>query len=276
MGLFNFLGSKKTRLGITLGGGGARGFAHIAFLKVLDELHLRPAVISGTSMGALIGALYASGHNALGIERIFKELNWLDIVSLTDISWLHAQEGLVRGDKISQMLAKLTQNKKLEELSIPLKIVATDYWQQEEVVFTQGSVVEAVRASISLPGIFVPAVVNKRVMVDGGVVNSLPYEIIRQECDVLVAVDVLGDKWQGGDAQKRPGIFDTIFSTFQIMQAAGVETKLKLSKPDYYIRPAMKNIELLDFQQIDAILAAVQSDAAAFKVFLEKNIANAQ
>jgi NTE family protein len=272
VGLFDFLGLKKKRLGIALGGGGARGIAHIAFLKVLDELNLRPAVISGTSMGALIGALYASGHTGVDIERIFKELNWRDILSLMDFSWLHVKEGLIQGEKISRFLAKLTQNKRIEELDIPLRIVAADYWKQQEVVFKAGNLAEAVRASISLPGIFEPVVADQRVLVDGGVVNSLPYELIRGECDVLVAVNVIGEKLPEGKGVRKPGIFEAFFSTFQMMEAANIENKLKQSRPDYYIKPRLTNIELLDFQQMNKILTSVEPDAVEFKKFLEKTL----
>jgi len=272
MAFLDFLGTgKKARLGLTLGGGGARGFAHIAFLKVLDEFNLRPAVISGTSMGALLGALYATGHNGVGIERIFKDMKWLDVVSLVDVSWTRTPGGLIRGEKIMKLLAKLTQNRRMEELNIPMKIVATDFWKQTEVVFTQGLVADAVRASISLPGIFEPAVVENRVLVDGGIVNSLPYELIRDECETLVAINVIGERMPENATLTKPKIFEVLLASFQTMEAANIETKLASSKPDYYIKPGLHNVEILDFQNLDNILESVQPEVEQFRSYLEKN-----
>jgi len=271
MGWFHFLkGRHPKRLGLALGGGGARGLAHIAFLKVLDEAGIRPAVISGTSIGALIGALYAAGHNGLGIERILREMNWLDIAALVDVSFWRS-EGFIKGEKIAQVLGKLTENKRIEELAIPLRIVAADYWKEEEVVFQSGPLVEAVRASISLPGIFEPVVMNGRVLVDGGIVNSLPYEMIRKECDLLVAVNVIGDRVPG-DAGQKPKMFEAIFSAFQIMEGHHVESQLKQSRPDLYLKPSLKNIEILAFDKLDEILASAEQEAALFKNFLLKHV----
>ncbi|NTV52578.1 MAG: patatin-like phospholipase family protein [Candidatus Firestonebacteria bacterium] len=272
MGLLDFLGvGKPARLGLTLGGGGARGFAHIAFLKVLDELEIRPAVISGTSMGALMGALYATGHSGLAIERIFKAMHLLDIVSLVDLSWGRTAGGLIHGEKVMRTLAKLTQNRRIEELPIPLKIVATDFWKQSEVVFTQGSVADAVRASISLPGVFEPVVLENQVLVDGSILNSLPYELIRDECDLLVAINVIGERILDNTGRTKPTIFEVMLGSFQIMEAAHLETKLACAQPDYYIKPSLSNVELLDFKNMDHILASVKPEADLFRSYLEKN-----
>ncbi len=224
---FNLFGNKKKqRLGLTLGGGGARGIAHIAFLKVLDELEIRPAVISGTSIGALIGALYASGQSGSALEQIFKELNYLDLVTLVDFKWLHANDGLIGGDKIFKTLSQLTGNKRFEDLTIPLRIIATDFRRQAEVLFKTGELIEAVRASISLPGIFEPVIKDGRVLVDGGIVNSLPYECIRDECDVLAAINVFGESLPESDTPKKPKLFEAIFMAFHIMESATLELKL--------------------------------------------------
>ena len=273
MGWLDFLGTgKKVRLGLTLGGGGARGFAHIAFLKVLDELNVHPTVISGTSMGALMGSLYSAGYNGLGIERIFKEMNWLDIVSLVDLSWSRTLGGLIRGEKIIKILAKLTQNRRLEDLNIPVKIVATDFWKQSEVVITSGSVADAVRASISLPGIFEPMMIADRVLVDGGIVNSLPFELIRDECDLLVAINVIGERAPLTPALAKPKIFEVLLSSFQMMEASILENKLMRSQPDYYIKPNLCNVDILDFKNLDHILASVKPEADLFRSYLEKNL----
>lgn len=263
-----FGGKKPARLGLALGGGGAKGIAHIAFLKVLDDLGLRPAVISGTSMGALIGALYAAGHNGIGIERIFLDLNLGDFITLADVT-LGAKYGLIKGEKIIKTLGKLAQKQAFEELKIPLKIVATDFWSREEIVFSRGNLMEAVRASISIPGIFEPVVAGGRVLIDGGAVNSLPYELLRAECDLLIAINVLGElKPPSGQAVK-PTLPEAILYTYQIMEKANLESKLSRSRPDILVSPRLLNIQLMDFHKVREILASVTEDAARFRQELE-------
>ncbi len=264
-----FGGKKPLRLGLALGGGGAKGVAHIAFLKVLDDLGVRPSVISGTSMGALIGALYAAGHNGMGIERIFLDLNLADFIALADVQ-LGGKYGLIKGEKIIKLLAKLAQKEKFEQLNIPLKVVATDFWSREEIVFSRGSLTEAVRASISIPGIFEPVIAGNRVLIDGGAVNSLPYEILRNDCDVLAAVNVLGELKPASGQAAKPTLPEAILYTFQIMENANLESKLKRSRPDLLASPRLLNIQMMDFHKIKEILAGVREDAAQFRRDLEQ------
>jgi NTE family protein len=266
---FSLFSKKPLRLGLALGGGGARGIAHIAFLKVLDELGLRPAVISGTSMGALIGALYASGHSGLALESLIKNLKLVDLVSLADFTWLGAAKGLIKGERVVKLLAKLTQGKRFEDLALPLKVVAADFWNRREVVFDRGSVMEAVRASISLPGIFEPVVRDQQVLVDGGIVNSLPYELIRRDCDVLAAINVVGEIAPVNRQEPKPNIFEALLWTFNIMEATHIDFKLGQSRPDLYFKPKLPNIGILDFHRIDNILDSVAEDAAEFKSRLQ-------
>jgi len=261
------MGSNPTlRLGLTLGGGGARGLAHIAFLKVLDACGVAPAVISGTSIGALIGALYASGQSGLEIERIIRSFNFLDMLPL-----LHANDGLIRGVKIAAVLKGLTGNKRFADMNIPLRVIATDFRKQAEVVFKDGDLIEAVRASISLPGIFEPVIKDGRVLIDGGIVNSLPYECIREECDVLVAINVFGETLPDLASPKKPKIFEAIFMAFHIMESATLELKLGRSRPDVYYKPKLATIDLLGFNQLDEILEDAQTQAEEFKQYLQKH-----
>ncbi|MEW6516031.1 MAG: patatin-like phospholipase family protein [candidate division FCPU426 bacterium] len=260
------------RIGLALGGGGAKGIAHIAFLKILDELGLRPGIIAGTSMGALIGALYAFGHSGKEIERIFTDLKLVDFINLTDLT-LGAKYGLIRGDKIIKTLEKLVQKKSFEDLKIPLKVIATDFWSREEVILDHGSLTEAVRASISIPGIFEAVVTGGRVLIDGGVVNSLPYEILRGDCDLLIAINVLGEIAPGTGRVAKPTLPEAILNTFQIMEIAGLARKLERSRPDIYLSPKLLNIQILDFHKVRPILASVTDDAARFREQMGKFLA---
>ncbi len=186
--------SKK--IGIALGGGGAKGLAHISMLEVLDELGVRPHRISGTSIGAIIGALYASGLPARGIRegigdltatpRTLKELfeakklpSWIEIIDI-DV----ARGSLLQIDRFLEKLQTVIGVSQFEDLSIPLRVVAADFWARKEVVFTAGPLIPAVAASFALPGIFKPVVMDGRVLVDGGSVNPLPYDLLLDECDI--------------------------------------------------------------------------------------------
>ncbi len=255
---------KPVHIGLALGGGGARGFAHIAFLKVLDDLGLRPTLISGASMGALMGALYASGLSGREIERTVKELNLVDMITLVDVSW-HTPRGLIKGEKITKTISTLIRNKNFEDLDIPLKVVATDFWDRKEVVYDKGNVAQAIRASISIPAVFEPVVINNTLMMDGGLVNSLPYEMLRETCDLTIAINVVGDKLPKADKREKPKFFEALLSAFEIYEAAAIENKLHHAQPDIYIKPEIKNIDLLDFHLIDEIIDGVKKDAQAFK-----------
>ena len=251
------------RIGLALGSGGAKGLAHIAFLKVFDDLGIKPSIISGTSMGALIGALYASGVTAREIEGFYRKMTLYKISNLIDLSF--TKKGItVRGKRISAWIRKRIKCHDFSDLEIPLKIVATDFWKRSEVVFDKGDIVDAVRASISLPGIFRPYVIDDRVYIDGGVVNPVPYDIIKDECDLLIAIDVYN---YPTDETKRevPNMFESIYSTYDIMYIALEEKKRRLCKPDICTRVALKGINMLDFHRIREIYANIEDEVKEFR-----------
>ena len=251
------------RIGLALGCGGAKGLAHIAFLKVLDELRIKPSIISGSSMGSVIGALYASGLTGKEIENFFSNMSLYKITKMIDLS-LRKQGLSVRGKKIMAWLRKRMKCRDFEDLEIPLKIVATDFWNRSEVVFEKGDVVDAVRASISLPGIFQPFVKGNRVFVDGGVVNPVPYDLIRDECDLLIAIDVYNHP-PTDTHRKVPNMFECIISTYDIMYNIIEENKKHVYKPDIYVRASLKGINLLDFHKVDGVFDCIRDDVSWFR-----------
>jgi NTE family protein len=184
----------KAKIGYALGGGGARGLAHIGVMKVLEQHGIRPSVIAGTSMGALIGALYASGLRAGDIERALR----LDVRRLTLLTDLRPTAGgLVQGKRVMETLRSFLGDLTFEDLKIPYACVATDIMNGEEVVLRSGPVVAAVRASISIPGIFTPVNVGGRYLVDGGLVNVVPVSTCRDMgADYVVGVNVMPDPSQ--------------------------------------------------------------------------------
>lgn len=256
------------RVGLALGGGGAKGLSHIAFLKALDELGVRPAVIAGTSIGAVIGGLYAAGVSGAGLEQVLKTIGFTELSKIVlDFSIL-SNSAIFTGKRVEEFLARRIPARTFEEIEIPLKIVATDFWNRREVVFESGSLITAIRASMALPAIFEPVLLNDKVLIDGGAVNPLPYDLIRKECDLTIAIDASGEKtYAPGDPV--PNMVESILSTFQIMQASIVEAKKRLSPPDIYVKPALTNIRVLDFYRYKEILAGVEEEVQGFKETLK-------
>jgi len=254
---------KKKRIGLALGGGGAKGLCHIAFLKALDEMGLRPSVIAGTSIGAIVGAFYAAGVSGAQMEEMLRTVRVAEINKMVDFSGPLAS-AFLKGKGVERFFHNNIPARYFKDLKIPLKIVATDFWKRTEVVFESGELVPAIRASMSIPGLFKPVKIGDTVLVDGGAVNPLPYDTIRTECDVLIAIDVSGAKTPGGRGLI-PSFMESIMSTFQIMQRSIVEHKLRISQPDIYIKPELKNVRVLEFYRYAEIMRGVQDDVERFK-----------
>ncbi|MCF7912787.1 MAG: patatin-like phospholipase family protein [Candidatus Cloacimonetes bacterium] len=255
---------KNRRLGIALGGGGARGLAHIGFLKVLDELDITPQIISGTSIGALIGAMYCSGLSAREIENHYNNMSLLTKGRLIDLA-IPAIHGLIKGEGITRLLHEEYHLTTFENLKIPLKIVATDFWNREEVVLDSGDLVQAVRASISIPGIFEPVKFRDKILTDGGAVNPVPYDIIRNNCDILIAIDVIGQLQPQSSQLESPNIFECIINSFHIMETTILENQLEKSSPDFIYQPGIVNVSIIDFTRYAEIIQISQPEIERFR-----------
>ena len=250
------------KIGLTLGGGGARGFAHLPILEVFDELGIKPCCITGTSIGAILGALYASGHTAGEIAEMFHHLitppnaklkdiirsrDAFKILNLIDPHISFKPQGLLKGEKLLSYLYDQMQVSRFEELKIPLKVVATDFWRREQVVFSSGELLPAVRASMALPYIFTPVVEDDRVLVDGGLVNNVPHDLLDPECEIRIAVDIMGDT--STSPTKIPSPRDAVFFTYEVMMDAMAREKLDNHPVDIYVRSPLLDVEILDFHK---------------------------
>ena len=263
--------NKSTRrVGLALGGGGAKGLCHIAFLKTLDQMDIRPSIISGTSIGAVIGALYAGGLTGRQIEEIFDGMGIRRMTGMLDFS-VFSTLGVLKGKKVEDFLRGHLPVLSFEELSLDLRIVATDFWKREEVVFRSGPLIQALRASISVPVLLEPYQLGGRVLTDGSTVNPLPYDLIRSECDILAAIDVSGQKVPD-DEHPVPSMLENIFSTFQIMQASIVRGKMSSSGPDILVHPELANIQFMDFYKKGEILSGVTEDVKRFRKELREKL----
>jgi NTE family protein len=252
------------RIGVALGAGGAKGLSHIAFLQALDELGVRPAVMAGTSIGAVIGGFYAAGVSGMRLEQLLKDIGFKDLYKIVLDFSLLSNSGIFKGKGVEDFLSREIPAHTFAGVEIPFKVVATDFWSRREVVFDSGSLITAIRASMAMPAVFEPVLLDGAVLVDGGAVNPLPYDLIRSECDLTIAIDVSGEKtFVPGDPV--PNMVESILSTFQIMQASIVQAKMKVSPPDIYVKPALSNIRVLDFYRYKEILAGVQKEVQEFK-----------
>lgn len=262
-------------VGLALGGGGARGLAHIVVLEAFDELNLKPNVISGTSIGALIGAAYASGLSAAQIRThahdiLVRRSELLGNLVRTPgtsiqkvLGALQLRSAILKPDALLEIVLPIKNGYTFRDLEIPLRVIATDFGNQSEVVLQDGPLREAIAASIAVPAIFSPVTANGMTLVDGGLVNPLPFDTLAGEADITVAVDVLGST-PGPDAatqkqpDKPPGAFRTLLGSFQILQNTIVREKLKTQQPDIFIEIESQGIHAADFFKFEKILEAAQ------------------
>ena len=250
------------KIGLALGGGGVRGLAIIPMLEVFDELGIRPHRISGTSLGAVLGALYASGMSAAAIREWVGELLQNDplhrLPSLKAmLRWIEFKDlefganGLFRGNRFMALVQEAMGVTRFEQLKIPLRVVATDFWSSQQVVMESGELLPAIRASMSLPGLLTPVRVAGRVLIDGAGVNPVPHDVLT-DCDVVVALDLMGRR--DPLRQGKPNLFRSIVGIFDIMQNAIIAEKLKACPPEIYIKPDIYNVDILEFDKVAQVL----------------------
>jgi NTE family protein len=248
--------SERKKVGLALGGGGARGLAHIGVLKILEKYNIPIDYISGTSIGALIGALYSAEPNAKKLEKECLETNWNSLFDYTFPS-----EGLIKGEKIEKFLQEKLDKLNFNQLKIPLFITAFDIGNKQEIIFNKGEVAKAVRASISIPGIFVPVENNGRILVDGSITDLIPTKILKKEgADIIIAVNVdyVHEKKPtfkeearfSSEKKKIPGVISTISKSLQVMEAEASKAELDLDKADLVLNLNLENISTLDFSKV--------------------------
>jgi len=250
------------KVGLALGSGGARGIAHIAYLEVLDQLLIKTSAISGSSIGALLGALYAGGMSGSKMREIATGMTIRDLPRLLDAPGLNEAIG-IKGKKIEEWLRGILPVKDFEDLPIPLRIVATDYWKGEQVAFSTGDIAKAVRASISIPGVFQPYEIGGRVYVDGGVVNPVPFELLERFADFVVAIDVAGELETG--ETRVPGPVETLLGSYSIMGKVIMEQRSEDKRIAFYRKPPLRGYKVADFLKAQEILDSVKDEAEAFR-----------
>ncbi len=247
-------GHGNGKVALVLGGGAARGFAHIGVLKILEQNKIPVDIVLGTSAGSFVGSLYAYGFNAYQIQKIGLELERGDII---DISI--PDNGFIKGELLENYVNRMLRNTPMEKLRIPFYAIATDIQNGKEMVFGVGNTGKAVRASCAIPGVFNPVLIGDRMYVDGSVVSPAAVDAARANgADIVIAVDISSDL----GSEKPAGTVETILQAIDIMSSK--ISAAQLSRADVVIRPLVGHIGSTDFtKRHEAILegekAAVQA-----------------
>lgn len=254
------------RIGLALGGGAAKGFAHIGVIKMLEANGFTPDMVAGTSAGSLVGALYASGMNAFELQA---NAVALDETAIRDLQW--SANGLVKGQKLQDYVNAQVKNKPLEKLNKPFVAVATRLEDGKRTVFARGNTGQAVRASSSIPGVFEPVLIGTQHYVDGGVVSPVPVDAVRElGADIVVAVDI-SDKPRG---QKPGNLLGTMGQSLAIMgHKLG---QAELTRADITIRPKVLDIGPADFAQRSHAIVEGEKAALAVMPQLREQVARLQ
>lgn len=290
------------RVGVALGGGAARGWAHIGVLRALEEAGIRPYAVAGTSIGAFVGAAYAAG-GLDALEEAVRQLDWRALVTFFDVGL--PRPGLVGGRRVVDELRRFVPQADVRDLPTSFRAVATDLRTGEAVVLDHGDPVEVVRASIAVPGLFTPVHREGRLLVDGALVKPVPVDVAREmDVDVVIGVDIchflpreapymprgqaseepdaaertplarwmaflkrwpwMGDRVEAPPELPAPNLVELLLSSVAVSEAALGDARLALDPPDLLVRPEVGHIRFLDFHRAaEAIEAGREATRAA-------------
>jgi NTE family protein len=249
--------TRAPRLGLALGGGAARGFAHVGVIQVLEQNGIRPDLVVGTSAGSMVAAMYASGKTAAELEATALSM---EEATLTDWSLPIMGRGMLRGEALTRYVRQAVGGKLLENMSIPLGVLATDLATGQGVLFRRGDAAQAVRASSAVPGVFAPVNITGRDYVDGGLVAPVPVRYARDMgAEVVVAVDISS----APEGNVAVGSVQVLLQTFAIMGQS--INRHELAGADVVLRPALVGVGSADFT---ARLRAIEAGRAAMQAAL--------
>ena len=264
----------EPKIGVALGGGSARGLAHIPLIEAMDELGLRPAIIAGTSIGALIGAGWANNMSGKALrDYAFEVLDSMQAITrriwsaqTRDMRRLFTQGLSMQLDPETVVEAFTPKGfpKTFRELRTPLNIVSSDFWAWHQVVFDAGPLRRAIAASIAVPSLFRPLQLDGRLLVDGGVTNPLPVDLASAGVDILVGIDVNGEPLNVPHV-RIPSPLDLIWGSAQIMAHQLTAHMMAAYRPDIYIRPHVQTFPAHEFWRVREIVAAGDFQKERFK-----------
>ena len=256
---------RQARIGLALGGGAARGFAHVGVIQVLEEAGLHPHYVAGTSAGSLVAALYASGKSSQELRRV---ADTMEEAEITDWMMPILNRGALRGEALARYVNTQVGGKSIEQMKIPLAIVATDLRNGEAVAFRRGNTGSAVRASSAVPAVFQPVRIGDREYVDGGLVAPVPVKQAREMgANFVIAVDISSDP-EGNPAGDT---FQILMQTFAIM-GKSINT-LALREAEFVVRPPLSGVKSADFSARRRSIEAGRSAMLAMLPQLRNRIA---
>lgn len=257
---------RAPRIGLALGGGAARGFAHIGVIQVLEEAGIRPALVAGTSAGSLVAALYASGKGGAELGILADSM---DEAAITD--WSFPGRGLIRGEALARFVREHTGGRTIEQMRLPLGIVATDLDNGQPILFQRGDLGTAVRASSAVPAVFQPVRIGSREYVDGGLVSPVPVRFARQMgAELVVAVDIS----EAPDGAATGDVMRILLQTFSIMGRS--ISQFELRDADLVIRPRLAGVSGADFASRKRSIQAGRDAALAALPALKARLAAPQ
>ena len=274
---------RHPRIGLALGGGGARGLSHLLMLEAFDELGIKPVAITGTSIGALLGGAYAAGLSAAYIRaeaetllgkrtEMMRRLFFGRKDAFGDV-WSLRSPALLNGEAFFEAVLPGALHINIEDMPIPFTAVATDFYAQHEVDIRSGPLIAAIAASCALPAVLKPVRIGDRVLIDGGFSNPVPYEMLAKDTETTVAIDVTGNA--AGEDEGMPSTLETLYGAMQIVFLTIMRQKLRASAPDILIRPDVGRFRVLELFKMKEILEVSQSAKDALKRQLEACIKQA-
>ncbi|MFZ5524124.1 MAG: patatin-like phospholipase RssA [Pseudomonadota bacterium] len=270
----------RPRVGLALGSGSARGWAHVGVIRALERVGIKPDLVCGTSIGALVGAAYAAGEME-SFEKWLRGLGIADVLSFMDV---RLSGGMIKGERLMEFFRRSFVDRPIENLAMPFAAVATAFHNGAEIWLREGSTIEAVRASIALPALFTPVVREGRILVDGALVNPVPVSLARaMGADIVIAVDLGSDllgrhlreepepevpateisEWRrklqenlsafipadSDDEPELPSMLDVVAKSINIMQVRISRSRMAGDPPDVIVAPRLAHLGLLDFHR---------------------------
>ena len=244
--------SRAPKIGLVLGGGAARGFAHIGVIQALEEAGIRPDLVVGTSAGSVVAALYASGKGGKELQKIAESM---DEASFSDWRLPFFKPGVFKGEALARFISGQVGGRQIQDLPMPLGVVATDLHSGQGILFQKGDVATAVRASSAIPAVFQPVLISNREYVDGGLVAPVPVQFARQMgAQLVIAVDISGEP-QNSSALDT---FQILMQTFSIMGKS--INAYELRDADVVVKPSLNGLSSTSFaSRVEAIAAGRQA-----------------
>ena len=233
----------KIKIGLALSGGAMRGLAHIGVIEILEEHKIPIHMIAGTSMGSVVGGIYSAGMPIKLMRSFCEQVTYLEERKYIDVTV--PRIGLIKGKRLETLIYTLSGGKSIEELNIPYTAVACCVEDSSVVYFDKGNLVQAIRASIAIPGIFEPVTLDGKTLVDGGVLERLPVNVlIEKGCDYVIAVDV---GFRGGKNDTPKNIFDVLFSVYDMLEWQAMKEHVEAA--DVTIHPDVRHVNPATFTQ---------------------------